>query len=108
MIEPCQALRRYPLFALLSPAWLQAWVRTGQMHTFEVGQSLFGVASIGTHVYLILSGKVRTFRPSSSGGESGLGTLGPGEVFGEYALLPPGLNTATCRGADAGQVLRLP
>ena len=42
------------------------------------------------------------------GAQIGLGVFGPGEVFGEYALLPPHLNTATCRAARPGRLLRLP
>ena len=34
--------------------------------------------------------------------------LQPGDVFGEYALLPPGRNTATCRTAAPSRLLRLP
>src|SRR5947209_8661649 len=108
MIEPCNALRRYPLFALLPPDWLAAWVGSGERHAVEAGETLFSVGSVGTHVFLILSGKARVLRPGTAGREISLGILTPGEVFGEYALLAPGLNTATCRGAEAGQVLRLP
>src|SRR5204863_4750801 len=32
----------------------------------------------------------------------------PGDLFGEYALLPPGRNTATCRTAAPSRLLRLP
>ena len=32
----------------------------------------------------------------------------PGDVFGEYALLAPGNNTATCRTAAPSRLLRLP
>jgi CRP-like cAMP-binding protein len=32
----------------------------------------------------------------------------PGDAFGEYALLPPGNNTATCRTAAPSRLLRLP
>jgi len=37
-----------------------------------------------------------------------LGTLLPGDVFGEYALLPPGRNTATCRTSAPSRLLCLP
>src|SRR5262249_19586141 len=40
--------------------------------------------------------------------ELSLGMLLPGDVFGEYALLPPGNNTATCRTAAPSRLLRLP
>lgn len=108
MIEWCNALRRYPLFALPPQGWLEAWVCSGKRHAVEAGQTLLSTGLAGTHIFLILAGKVRVLRPGSGGREITLGILGPGEVFGEYALLKPGLSTATCRGAEAGQVLQLP
>jgi CRP-like cAMP-binding protein len=107
VIEPHQGLIRYPLFAVLAPDWLADWIASGETHEIQPGQTLFCVGSTGTHVYLVLSGKVRVFR-AAQGREINVCSLRPGEVFGEYALLPPGLNTATCRAAEVGQVLRLP
>src|SRR5262249_5502783 len=108
MIEPREALRRYPLFSVLPADWLTAWLGSGEADLIEARQPLFAAGSPGTHVFLISSGTVRVWQPGKGGREISLGTLRAGEMFGEYALLPPGLNTATCRGAEAGQVLRLP
>src|SRR5262249_6306957 len=58
-------------------------------------------------VQLVCRGKVRILRQSGRR-ELSLGMLLPGDAFGEYALLPPGLNTATCRTAAATRLLRLP
>src|SRR4051812_19640215 len=93
------SLYRYPLFATLEPAALDAWLASGEVRTVELGETLFQAGTPGCHVYLVQAGRVRVLRLTKEGRELVLGTFGPGELFGEYALLPPGLNTATCRVA---------
>jgi CRP-like cAMP-binding protein len=107
MTDHRDALRRYPLLALADLGWLDAWIASGRVEPVEVGQGLFAAGSTGTDVYLVLAGAVRVLR-QGRGGEVGFSLLGPGELFGEYALLEPGRNTATCRVAQAGRLLRLP
>lgn len=102
------ALRGYPLFALLPADWLDCWVTSGTECAVAAGETLFTAGSVGTHAYFVLAGRVRVLRQGQGGREIALGTHGPGEVFGEYALLAPGRNTATCRVADPGRVLCLP
>lgn len=108
MIDPRAALRRYPLLALLPDAWLDAWLATGQTQAIDAGQTLLQIGMPGTDLFLILSGKVRVLRTRKNQREIAVAVHRPGEIFGEYALLDPGLNTATCRGAETGRVLRLP
>ncbi len=105
---PLDCLRRYPLFDLLTPAQLGAWLKRGQELTAATGETLFQEGSAGTWAYLVLDGRVRVLRRAPGGREISLGQFGPGEVFGEYALLPPHRNTATCRAAGPARLLALP
>jgi len=100
-------LTRYPLFRLLSPRQLGDWLAAGQEIDCPAGFTLFQENTPGAWVHLIRAGRVRVLRHSGRR-EISLGMLAPGEVFGEYALLPPGNNTATCRTAAPSQLLRLP
>ena len=102
-----EQLCRYPLFRLLSPRQLDDWVAAGQDLTCATGETVFQENTAGAWVYLVRQGRVRILR-ESSGRELTLGMLSAGDVFGEYALLPPGQNTATCRAASWAQLLRLP
>jgi CRP-like cAMP-binding protein len=101
-------LRRYPLFALLEPARLGEWLADAQEMTFAVGETILQSETPGTSAYLTLEGHVRVVRPAPRRGEVSLGVFGPGDLFGEYALLPPHRNTATCRATGAVRLLRLP
>ena len=48
---------------------------------------IFRQGDPGDSFYVIKSGKVRAFRKDEDGVETGLSELGPGESFGEMALL---------------------
>jgi CRP-like cAMP-binding protein len=102
-----QQLGRYPLFRLLSPRQLDDWVAAGQEFTCPTGETIFQENTPGAWVYLVRQGRVRILREAGRR-ELTLGMLGAGDVFGEYALLPPGQNTATCRAASPALLLRLP
>lgn len=97
----------YPLFRLLSPQQLDDWIASGQEVASPTGETLFQENTPGAWVYLVRDGRVRVLRQSGPR-EITLGTLVPGDVFGEYALLPPGRNTATCRTAAPSRLLCLP
>src|SRR5262245_11165942 len=100
-------LSRYPLFRLLSPRQLGDWLAAGQEIDCPAGFTLFQENTPGAWVHLIRAGRVRVLR-HSGWREVSLGMLLPGDVFGEYALLPPGNNTATYRTAAPSRLLRLP
>lgn len=100
-------LARYPLFGLLTRPQLDDWLAAGQEAAFAAGETIFQENSAGAWVYLVRAGRVRILRRSGPR-EITLGTLLPGDVFGEYALVRPGLNTATCRTSAPARLLCLP
>jgi CRP-like cAMP-binding protein len=100
-------LDRYPLFRLLSPRQLGDWLAAGQEIDCPSGMMLFQENTSGAWVHLVRAGRVRVLR-QSGWREISLGMLLPGDAFGEYALLPPGNNTATCRTAGPSRLVRLP
>jgi CRP-like cAMP-binding protein len=107
-MEPHHPLRRYPLFRVLDPIAIASWWAAGESRSVEVGETLFQAGTPGRHLYLVETGRVRVLRATREDQEVAVGTFGTGELFGEYALLEPGLNTATCRVANAGEMRQLP
>jgi CRP-like cAMP-binding protein len=101
------ALARYPLFRLLTPQQFDDWLAQGRDIDCAPGTTLFQENTPGAWIYLVRHGCVRIVREAGPRKVS-LGMLQPGDVFGEYALLPPGGNTATCRTAAASVLLQLP
>jgi NADH dehydrogenase len=88
----------------------------GAMHEhFEPGQDVFSEGEIGDRVYILLSGKAEVVRRLSGGQSSGQGIgervlarLGPGECFGEMALLDSAPRNASVRCVEAMTVLSIP
>jgi CRP-like cAMP-binding protein len=100
-------LARYPLFGLLSQQQFDDWLAAGREADYAAGETIFQEDSPGAWVYLVRSGRVRILRRVGER-EITLGTLLPDDVFGEYALVRPGRNTATCRASAATRLLCLP
>lgn len=63
--------------------------------TAPKGTVLFRQGEPGQSFYIIRSGKVRAFRRDEEGVETDLAELGPGDSFGEIALLTGGPRTAS-------------
>src|SRR5438552_1983711 len=69
--------------------------------TVPSGRVLFDVGDAGTAMYVIRRGKVRISLASDSGEDITLAALGPGEFFGELALLDQNPRTARATTLDA-------
>ena len=79
--EPEQ-LASAPLLASLTPEQLQAIARLSELRTEPVGTVLVGEGAPGFSLFILLEGTATVTQESSE-----LGTLGPGDFFGEIALL---------------------
>ncbi len=80
-------LRNVPFFAGLSDPELEVLADSLGKRTFGKGMIIFHKGSPGQTLYIIESGKVRIFILSESGQEISVNIYGPGDVFGELALL---------------------
>ena len=95
-------LRQTTLFADLPDDILQALADSLGKRTFAKGMVLFHKGSPGQRLYLVETGLVRIFVLSDAGHEITLNIHGPGECFGELALLDGGPRSA---GAVAMETL---
>ena len=80
-------LRKTPLFAAVSEETLASLAQCLGKRTFARGMILFHKGSPGHSLYLIEQGKVRIFILSEAGQDISLNIHGPGDCFGELALL---------------------
>jgi len=74
---------------------------------FEPGQEVFRQGDLGDRVYVILSGAAEVWQ-KADGRVRPLGRLGPGDWFGEMALLNQTTRGATVRCVEAMDALSLP
>lgn len=108
MGDRVEQLARVDLFAGLKPEALTliAKVATEEMHA--VGTKIFQHGDAGDKLYLILEGKVRISRDIPGMGEEALAVLGPGQVFGEMALLDESPRSADARVHERCRLLAIP
>ena len=86
-MNKAEFLRSVPLFAGLPDGELEALGRSLGKRTFGKGMIIFHSGSPGQTLYIIESGLVRIFSLSESGQELTVNLYGPGELFGEMAVL---------------------
>jgi NADH dehydrogenase len=82
----------------------------GAIHEhFEPGQNVFNEGELGDRVYILLSGRAEVVRSAGVGAPAVvLATLGPGECFGEMALLVSAPRNASVRCVEPMTVLSIP
>ncbi len=105
---PLDQLRRIDLFSGLKPQALEFIARIAIEESFPVGTKLFRHGDPGDRLYVILDGRVRISRDVTGMGEEALAVLGPGQVFGEMALLDEAPRSADAIVHERCRVLTIP
>jgi CRP/FNR family cyclic AMP-dependent transcriptional regulator len=85
-----EQLQRVPLFADLDQRELQSLASSFKERIFEAGSTVVGEGSGGVGFFIIDEGDAKV----AVGGEE-RARLGPGQYFGELALIDEGTRTAT-------------
>jgi CRP-like cAMP-binding protein len=96
------ALERTPLFAGLDRDDLEKVLGCGQLVSFEGGQAIVERGDPGDAMYVIVSGAAEV----DVGGR--FHRLGPGDFFGEMAVLASGRREASVKAVEPVEALRIP
>jgi CRP/FNR family cyclic AMP-dependent transcriptional regulator len=88
--EAAELLRRVPLFSGLDPRELETIARTVHERTFNQGDAVAEEGHSGVGFFVIRDGQAKV----TVGGNE-VRRLGPGDYFGEIALISEGARTAT-------------
>jgi CRP-like cAMP-binding protein len=83
-----------PLFAGVARRQLERLASIGEEEQHKKNEKVFSEGDPGDRFYLILEGQVRISREVAGMGEEALAILGPGECFGEMALVDGGPRSA--------------
>ena len=81
--------------------------RTLVSEEFGAGEVIFNEGDQGRDVYVVKSGTVQVLVKGKAGGQELLNTLGPGDHFGEMALLRNAPRNATIRTVTPVEVYRM-
>lgn len=85
--DPGLLLKQVPLFAHLTDEVLAGLTTHLRRRPFRRSTIIFHKDQAGDALYIIETGRVRLFVPAAGGEELTVDIAGPGEVFGELALL---------------------
>lgn len=101
-------LRSVPLFADLEAEELERFSRVAVPRSFPAGTRVFHEGDRSDACYIVREGSFRVTREHSDGRAITLATLGPGEVFGELAMLDGDTRSASAEALSDGELLALP
>jgi CRP-like cAMP-binding protein len=105
-VRRVETLARSPLFAGLSHRRLGRLTALTFEKRYAEGETVFAEGDPGKGLFVVLEGSV-TISRSGSHGEEALATLGPGEAFGELALIDDLPRSATARVTAPARLLIL-
>ncbi len=99
------ALSQVPLFSGLSPETLEGLQAFTFRRSFKSGDTIVEEGRTGNGLYIVLSGKVEVVKGIPAGRPQVVARLGPGEPFGEMALLGEWPRTASVRAVEDTECL---
>ncbi len=108
MGESHELLRRVPLFAELSESELERVASVAIPRSFPKGVRVFHEGDDSDACYIVRTGDLRVTREHSDGRAIALATLGPGDIFGELAMIDGGSRSASVETLTDSELLGLP
>jgi CRP-like cAMP-binding protein len=101
-------LQRVPLFSKLSRGDLEQISRVAVARNYPRGVRVFHEGDTSDACYIVRSGDLRVTREHPDGRAIALATLGPGDIFGELAMLDGEARSASVETLSECELLALP
>ncbi len=103
-----ELLQSVALFADLEGEELERFSHVAVPRSFPAGTRVFHEGDSSDACYIVKDGSFRVTREHSDGRAITLATLGPGEIFGELAMLDGDSRSASAEALTDGELLALP
>jgi CRP/FNR family transcriptional regulator/CRP/FNR family cyclic AMP-dependent transcriptional regulator len=100
-------LRRSRVLRDLAPAELEQLASVMRRRRYRRGEVVFHQGDPGDTLHVILQGRVKVVLDTEDGAEAVLFVFGPGDLFGEVALLDGGARSATVTALEPLQTATL-
>ncbi len=100
-------LAQVPLFSGLNPGELDGLAALIRRHRYTAGEIIFHEGDAGMALYIIEKGEVKIVLGSAEGKEVVLSLLGPGDFFGDLALLDGEPRSADAVAMETSELLIL-
>lgn len=102
-----ELLTRVPLFSELSEEELAQVTEVAVPRRFQAGEVVFREGDTSNTCYVIRSGHARAVRENSDGRSITLAHFGPGDIFGELAMLDDERRSATVEALDETEAVAI-
>lgn len=103
-----ELLKSVALFSDLGEEELERFSHVAVPRSFPAGTRVFHEGDDSDACYIVKEGSFRVTREHSDGRAITLATLGPGEIFGELAMLDGDKRSASAEALTDGDLLALP
>jgi CRP/FNR family transcriptional regulator, cyclic AMP receptor protein len=100
-------LRRVPVFSTLSADELAHVARVAMSRRFDAGAIVFKEGDEGSTCYIVRAGRTRAIRVHPDGRSITLAHFGPGDIFGEMAMLDGERRSATVEATEDTEVIAI-
>jgi CRP/FNR family transcriptional regulator len=107
-LSPVELLCSVPLFSDLEQDELERFSRVAVPRSFPAATRVFHEGDHSDACYIVRTGSFRVTREHSDGRAITLATLGPGDIFGELAMLDGEVRSASVEALSDGELLALP
>jgi CRP/FNR family cyclic AMP-dependent transcriptional regulator len=105
--ETIALLGRVPVFSTLSAEELERVARVAMARRFEPGEVVFKEGDQGSTCYIVRSGRARAIREHPDGRSITLTHFGPGDIFGEMAMLDGERRSATVETTEGTEAIAI-
>lgn len=102
-----EQLREIGLFGGLGDAVLEEYVQRLPLVLLEPGDLVFREGELGRELYVLLDGEMEIVKSGKSKREARVAMLGPGDWFGEMAILDVMPRSASARALAPSRLLRM-
>jgi CRP/FNR family cyclic AMP-dependent transcriptional regulator len=100
-------LDKVDLFAGLDPAQLETLAQSARLRTFQHGAIVVSEGDDAHGLFVVQSGSLKCFLMDENGREVTLSLLGPGEYFGELALIDEAPRSASVLALERSELLQI-
>lgn len=102
-----ELLARVPLFEGFAPRELDDLAPATRSLKVKAREEVFHKGDTGAQLYVVIEGELKALTTSADGDDVVFGVMGPGEVFGEVALLSESPRSATVQALQPCELLVL-
>lgn len=100
-------LEKVDLFAGLDPAQLAGLARSAHLRVLPLGAIVVNEGDDGHSLFVVQSGSLKVYLMDENGREMTLSLLGPGDYFGELALLDEAPRSASVMALQRSELLQI-